>query len=42
MSKTVGHLDRLVRIMVELGMIFQGVFVGQEPDAFWQLRVSSP
>jgi hypothetical protein len=28
MSKNVGHLDRLVRIMFGLGMIFQGVLVG--------------
>ena len=28
MSKNVGNLDRLVRIMFGLGMIFQGVLVG--------------
>ncbi len=28
MSKNVGNLDRLLRIMIGLGMIFQGVLVG--------------
>lgn len=29
MCKNVGNIDRLVRIMFGLGMIFQGVVVGQ-------------
>ncbi len=38
MSKNVGNLDRLIRIMVGLGMIFQGVLVGHGTG--WVLAVA--